>query len=56
MHMTRHSHVSFSLDAVLYLLDRLLLRSTRAAPLLPTVGEVRYLLAVDLLSPVLWQK
>jgi hypothetical protein len=56
MYMMRHSQSSFSLAAVLYLFGRLLLRSMRRMFLLPSVGEVRYRLAVDLLSPVLWQK
>ena len=52
----RHSQISFSLAAVLYLLGRLLLQSMRMMFSLPGVGEFRYRLAVDLPSPVLWQK
>jgi hypothetical protein len=56
MHMMRHNQTNFFLAAVLYLLGRLLLRSIRMMFLLPSVGELMYRLAVDLLSPVLWQK
>ena len=52
----RHNQTNFFLAAVLYLLGRLLLRSIRMMFLLPSVGEFMYRLAVDLLSPVLWEK